>query len=467
MLRYVWDEKEESWSEKPDEYAIGLKPPHRSTEGGVALNYGYDADGAVDYAQCRATLWTTGEHLREGEDENRVFEGGARIIHGLQGNDKSLVRPANVPPYQSWFVDNDGLYLDADVYGHVGDIAIFNPCDKRTAAEPEPLPYPDEEEEGYPSYPDDEEPDLSQPGIYIDKECYPGIFGDELHCEITVTNVGETLAGPIDLYDAATILTGAGAGGPVIVTGVTPDGPDWFCSPTPTPDLWCGLPPDALDPGETRSIDVFLDTGPLFAAGSFGFLNCAELNAPWHDVACDEGGTEITVTKTAPATCDPGGDCTFTVTIGNGGDFPFSGDVQFTDAMFLPDGTALLAPITGIAPALGCVPAPGGLAFSCTAALSLAPGESKAFDITVTMPAAPPAYWAQNCFAVSAPGAVPPALPLAPGVDSKMVSCAWVPVGGPLPLSNLRVEKTALHGGACYKVGARHPCLRLRDRDHQ
>ena len=69
------------------------------------------------------------------------------------------------------------------------------------------------------------------------------------------------------------------------------------------------------------------------------------------------------------------------------------------------------------------------------------------------MPAAPPAYWAQNCFAVSAPGAVPPALPLPPGPhDSKLVSCAWVPVGAPPPLSNLRMEKTALHGGNCTKL---------------
>ena len=213
VLRYVWDEKEERWSEKPDEFAIGLKDPHRSTEGGVALNYGYDPDGNVDYDQCRATLWTTGEHLREAEGD-RVYEGGARIIHGLQGNDKGAVRPANVPPYDSWFVDNDGLYLDADAYGHVGDIAIFNPCDKRSVAEPEPLPFPEEygEEPSFPPYPPDEEPDLSEPGIDIDKECYPGIFGGELHCEITVTNVGETPSDPIDLYDAATLISGPGRG---------------------------------------------------------------------------------------------------------------------------------------------------------------------------------------------------------------------------------------------------------------
>ena len=462
VLRYVWDETEKRWSEKPDEYAVGLKPPHRSTVGGIALNYGYDPDGTIDYDQCRATLWTTGEHLREGKDENRVFAGGARIIHGLQGNDKGAVRPANEPPYEAWFVDNDGLYLDAEIYGHVGDIAIFNPCDKRTITEPEPLPFPEEYgepgEPSVPPYPEDTPPDLSTPGIYIDKECFPGIIGGEIHCEITVTNVGETLSDPIDLYDVATAFGGGG----VTITGVTPDGPDWMCTPTPTPDLWCSLPPDAIDPGETRSIDVFLDTGPLFAGGSFGFVNCAELEAPWHDVACDEGGTDITVTKTAPAACVPGADCTFTVTITNTGAFPFSGPVQFTDSTFMgwPFPGPFGLPISSIVPALGCAPAPGAIPFSCEAPLTLAPGESEVFAITVAMPLAGafPGYWIQNCFAVSAPGAAAPALPLAPGADNNLISCVWVPVGAPPPLSNLRLDKRALNSGDCYKAGALIRC---------
>jgi uncharacterized repeat protein (TIGR01451 family) len=445
----MWNETEQRWSAEAEEYAIGLKPPHRSTQGGIAFNYGYDPDGNIDYSQCRATLWTTGEHLREGEESDRVYQGGARIIHGLQGDDKGAVRPANVPPFSAWYVDNDGLFVDNTVYGYIGDIAIFHPCDKRTLAESVPLPYP----LPIPYYPPLPEPvPPVGPGIFIDKVCGPDLFGGEIHCIITVTNIGVTPSDAIDLWDAATIISGPGAGGGVMIAGVSPDGPDWICSPTPTPDLWCSLPPGGLDPGETRSIDVWIDTGPLFAAGNFGFRNCAELEAPWFDFACDDGGTDITVEKTAPAACDPGGECTFTMTVTNTGTKGFSGDVQLTDAMFLPDGTALGAPITAMVPDLGCVPPPAALDFSCVAPLTLAPGESAVFAITVTMPAAPPSYWANNCFAITAPGLPAPALPLAPGVESSTTSCAWVPVGAPPPLSNLRVEKTALNGGACNKL---------------
>ena len=67
--------------------------------------------------------------------------------------------------------------------------------------------------------------------------------------------------------------------------------------------------------------------------------------------------------------------------------------------------------------------------------------------MTLTMPVAPPAYWAENCFAISPVGLPAPTPPPAPGTHSATMSCAWVPVGAPPPLSNIRVVKTALHGG--------------------
>ena len=83
-----------SWSEQPDEFAIGLKDPHRSTEGGIALNYGYDTDGNIDYDQCRATLWTTGEHLREGADETACSKAAPASSMGCRATTRaSCARP--------------------------------------------------------------------------------------------------------------------------------------------------------------------------------------------------------------------------------------------------------------------------------------------------------------------------------------------------------------------------------------
>ena len=95
VRRYAWNDSDKQWSEEVGEFAVGLKLPHRSTLGGIALSYGYDADGKIDYGKCRETLWTSGEHLREGEDKERDFKGGARVVHGLQGN-----RQRQYPPGQ-------------------------------------------------------------------------------------------------------------------------------------------------------------------------------------------------------------------------------------------------------------------------------------------------------------------------------------------------------------------------------
>ncbi|MFA6139734.1 MAG: hypothetical protein WC684_03345 [Hyphomicrobium sp.] len=440
VRRYAWNAGEQAWSEDVGEFAVGFMLPHRSTLGGLALSYGYDADGNINYGKCRETLWTTGEHLREGADKKRDYKGGARVVHGLQATAKGNVRPANAPPYETWFVDNDGQFDDADFYSRVGDIAIYDPCDEVVAATPEPPLSP-------PLVP------LPPSGIWIKKVCTPAPFGGPIHCTITVTNSsGSMPEAPVTLWDAATILAGPGAGGAVTVTAVVPDIAQWFCSPTPTANLSCTLAPEWLPPGASHSIDVTVDTAPLLAAGNHGFRNCAVLGAPWYGEACAEGGTQLTVVKTAPAACAPGGDCTFGITITNTGSLPFSGDVVLSDSMFMGAGVPLPAPITAIVPLLGCAPAPGAVPFSCTAPLTLAAGAAQQFDITATMPmGAPPGYWARNCIAISAPGVPPPALPPAAPIPSN-VSCAWVPVGAPLPLNNLRLSKTALHAGKCAKA---------------
>ena len=66
------------------------------------------------------------------------------------------------------------------------------------------------------------------------------------------------------------------------------------------------------------------------------------------------------------------------------------------------------------------------------------------------MPAAPPNYWVRNCIAASAAGQPAPVLPPVPGPNADLTSCAWVPVGAPPPLANLRITKSPL---TCHKQG--------------
>ena len=37
VRRYAWSESDKRWSEDAEEFAIGLKTPHRSTDGGIAF----------------------------------------------------------------------------------------------------------------------------------------------------------------------------------------------------------------------------------------------------------------------------------------------------------------------------------------------------------------------------------------------------------------------------------------------
>jgi hypothetical protein len=134
-----------SWQPVPDEYAVGFPADMRNDNGGVAIGYGYTARGNIDRAACGAFVWATGERLRVTDDQSlaaRLANGGPAVVNGLQGNAIAAVRPANVPPLQSYFADYDDQFADAAARGHMGDIAIWRVCGSGSQALVPAFPAP-------------------------------------------------------------------------------------------------------------------------------------------------------------------------------------------------------------------------------------------------------------------------------------------------------------------------------------
>ena len=100
------------WVQPGDDYAIGTQPQYRNADGGTAL-------------ACNKNLWSTGERLL---DDPSASPDSYPHVDGLQGNDLSLVEPANMPPQQSWFVSYYDDQADPQSRGHMGAIVIWNVC---------------------------------------------------------------------------------------------------------------------------------------------------------------------------------------------------------------------------------------------------------------------------------------------------------------------------------------------------
>src|SRR5215510_14886178 len=123
VLRYQRDPaKPGTWARVPDEYAIGMPRDHRNASGGVALGYGYDANGTIRRGACDAMLWSTGDRLRSSTTQSlqtvSTGQPNGADVHGLQGNSRDLVRPQNTPPAMSYFIDYDGEFADPEKAGH-------------------------------------------------------------------------------------------------------------------------------------------------------------------------------------------------------------------------------------------------------------------------------------------------------------------------------------------------------------
>lgn len=145
VLRY-WRESpddpatESVWVPAPQEYAVGMPAPHRLAAGGIDLQYGYDARGIIDRSACADRLVKTGDRLRDDRAAGeRLLQGGSLDLHGVQITPAAKVRPANEPPFASWFVDFGDVFDGPELRGHVGDVEVWRPCEGR-AGTYEPVP---------------------------------------------------------------------------------------------------------------------------------------------------------------------------------------------------------------------------------------------------------------------------------------------------------------------------------------
>lgn len=131
VLRYVYEDPADpdtpsAWVEQPQEYPVGFAATGRNTLGGVAVGPRYDETGSWDTRACGATLWSTGEALRNNPRLQGALEiGGELAVDGVQAQPVWMNRTGNTPPWEAYFMDYDTRYDGPRVTGHVGDVEVL------------------------------------------------------------------------------------------------------------------------------------------------------------------------------------------------------------------------------------------------------------------------------------------------------------------------------------------------------
>jgi hypothetical protein len=252
------------WVPIPDEYAIGLPSDHRNTSGGLALGYGYDPAGAIRPGACDTMIWSTGDRLRDASALTAHPPlGGPAVVHGLQGGDRALVRPDNEPPFDTYFIDYDGVFEDPEKQGHVGDVEIWQPCERSAdfgTYTPVPYVLPSDVPPAYvppTTVPPDAPPawdfNLRLGKKAVPDTCVAGGFGFLCDYVVRVTNTGpDAYVGPIVVNDK---LPATPAGAVMIPSNV----PAWFCLAISATEQQCTYGAAALLPGDSIDLHVTVD----------------------------------------------------------------------------------------------------------------------------------------------------------------------------------------------------------------
>ncbi|HLH87573.1 MAG TPA: hypothetical protein VKX28_03865 [Xanthobacteraceae bacterium] len=199
VLRYV-PMPNGQWQSPPQEYAIGFADDLRNANGGVAVGDHYDAGGRLDRTTCGGFVWFTGEQLQSASDAalaRQLAAGGTLVFDGLQGNAIDAVRPANVPPLQSYFAAYGDGRDDPAARGHLGDIAILRICGQ-AATGPGTSGWLAPSPDFPPFFPQPTPSPTCEPGTAL--QCCPfgTMMADNGQCQPVCRNTGSKSAQDVD-----------------------------------------------------------------------------------------------------------------------------------------------------------------------------------------------------------------------------------------------------------------------------
>ena len=443
-----------TWVETPDSYAIGMAPDGANASGGIALGPDYNEDSNAFDGACDAYLWASGDSLRDNGNVDDPLDPPTQV-HGLQGNNASLVRPDNEPPTQSFFVDRDGNTDDegAARQGHTGGVAIWQECtfDAETYAPPPVLP------------PDDYEPvDYDEINLTLEKWASPHFCVDggatwNCHFTIRVENTGD------EPY-----------WGPIVVDDYLPDNnpgatmhfwpqPPWHCNLTGPAQYQCVRGPVLLYPGDGVVLHEVV-TLPKAMVGYCELVNAAGLGWFWdsdNDPTDDfdigvaginapgcvppGGGSDLSLNKASLPNCvDTGVDwtCAYVVTVQNAGPNNFTGPITVTDTLGVNAPATVFGPWAcgQVGPVLTCnILAPP---------VNVPPGWTSGFVVSQKIPKpAAPVCDLDNKAQISAPaGGTPSNFNAGNDFDQASTHIPEPACVGVLP-SDIQMQKTGLGCG--------------------
>jgi hypothetical protein len=407
-----------TWVATPDSYAIGLASDGLAASGGLALGNGFEDDTGGFTGACGVYVWATGDQLRNNPDLDPPVE-GSMYVSGLQGTLKTLVRPLNDPPTNSFFTDFDGNSEDdtATEAGHVGKVAIWQDCSTPTVPDVEPPDFvmPPDFDIDF----DTDEFNLTLEKWSAPHTCFNGATDYWCTFTIRVENTGTTAYwGPVTVHDS---LPANPAGASMSFWPGS-----WNCAPAGPTAYTCNTGPVLLFPGEAVTLHEVVKLPKPTAAGFCNLFNVAGIQWPFvfHDenpgddfdgavakipapgcVPPGAGVTDLSINKFAagPNCFDPGGGadylCTYGIIVTNAGPNNYTGPIQVKDTL----GVNVTANAFG-----GWTCGQVGSVLTCNinaAPVNVPPGWSSLLVIQAKMPkpVAPPACDLDNKAQISIP----------------------------------------------------------------